>query len=190
MCRMRAQWVFDGGRRCVDFINTKRDRHLGGRELLVDPAALVDWLVLAGLLERPVRATEEHLDSARELREAVDRVTRAISAGTRPTVADVRLLNRIVNTPLPVLELRIGADGNPHRRIRPPADPVAAALASLAADAIDLVTTEPAVRICAADQCGLRFLDTSPQRNRQWCSMARCGNRAKARAHYARRNAR
>ncbi|WP_211299708.1 CGNR zinc finger domain-containing protein, partial [Amycolatopsis lexingtonensis] len=25
-----------------------------------------------------------------------------------------------------------------------------------------------------------------PRRNRQWCSMSRCGNRAKARAHYAR----
>lgn len=185
-----AQWVFDGGRRCVDLINTKRDRHRGGRELFVDPAALVDWLVLAGLLDRPVRASEEHLDTARELREAVDRVTRAVSVGTRPTTADVRLLNRIVNTPLPVHELRISADGTPHCKIRPPADPVAAALAVLAADAIDLVTTQPTVRICAADDCELRFLDTSPQRNRQWCSMTRCGNRAKARAHYARRNSR
>jgi predicted RNA-binding Zn ribbon-like protein len=184
---MRAQWVFDGGRPCVDLVNTLRDRHLGGRELLVDGAALTDWLALAGFRCVKVRASDEELMTARSLREAVDRVTLVVVSGARPAARDVRLLNRVAAAPVPAPELRIGSDGLPRRALRQPAEPVAAALAVLAADAIDLVTGESEVRICAAEDCGLRFVDGSPRRNRQWCAMSRCGNRAKARAHYARR---
>jgi hypothetical protein len=40
---------------------------------------------------------------------------------------------------------------------------------------------------CAADDdCELVFYDESRSNNRRWCSMQRCGNRAKVRAHRAR----
>ena len=42
------------------------------------------------------------------------------------------------------------------------------------------------VRACAHPDCVLHFYDTSPKRSRRWCSMAGCGNRAKAARHYAR----
>jgi predicted RNA-binding Zn ribbon-like protein len=42
------------------------------------------------------------------------------------------------------------------------------------------------IRRCAHAQCVLHFYDTSPKRSRRWCSMAGCGNRAKAARHYAR----
>lgn len=35
------------------------------------------------------------------------------------------------------------------------------------------------VRICPGDGCGLAFVDTTRAAGRTWCSMARCGNRAK-----------
>ncbi|TAL94280.1 MAG: hypothetical protein EPN73_18145 [Paraburkholderia sp.] len=35
---------------------------------------------------------------------------------------------------------------------------------------------------CAA--CSWLFLDLSRSRSRRWCSMATCGNRAKAQRHY------
>lgn len=176
---MTTQWVFDGGRPCLDLVNTLRDRHRGGRELLSEPSALVEWLVLAGLLERPVPAGDAELSAAVALREAIDRVSRGVG---RP--ADVRLLNRTAHL-APVPQLRIGRDGVAHRRLAVP-DPVEGALGALAVDAIDLAVAEVDVRTCAFGDCGLRFADTSPKRNRQWCSMSRCGNRAKARAHYAR----
>jgi predicted RNA-binding Zn ribbon-like protein len=44
------------------------------------------------------------------------------------------------------------------------------------------------LRVCAGDECGWLFLDSSKAGRRRWCSMADCGNRAKARRHYARRN--
>jgi predicted RNA-binding Zn ribbon-like protein len=42
------------------------------------------------------------------------------------------------------------------------------------------------IRHCAHPDCVLHFYDTSPKGNRRWCSMAGCGNRAKAARHYAR----
>jgi predicted RNA-binding Zn ribbon-like protein len=57
----------------------------------------------------------------------------------------------------------------------------------------DLLTSPAAlarVRICAAaDRCAWLFLDTSRNATRRWCDMTLCGNRAKARRHYARTTA-
>ncbi|WP_031470406.1 CGNR zinc finger domain-containing protein [Sciscionella sediminilitoris] len=180
---MEPDWSFDGGRACLDLVNTLRDRLIGGRELLTDTGALADWLLAAGLLgHRPrVRATE--LPAARELREAIDRVLTAPC----PTSADVRLLNDTAagTEPLPP-RLHRCPDGTLRRETPRPREPVRTALAAVALDAIELVTGADRVRICAGEDCALRFVDTSPKGNRQWCSMARCGNRAKARAHYQR----
>lgn len=40
------------------------------------------------------------------------------------------------------------------------------------------------VRECDGSGCGWLFMDRSPAQRRRWCSMADCGNRAKARRHY------
>jgi predicted RNA-binding Zn ribbon-like protein len=42
------------------------------------------------------------------------------------------------------------------------------------------------IRACAGHDCVLHFYDASRAGRRQWCSMAGCGNRAKARRHYER----
>jgi predicted RNA-binding Zn ribbon-like protein len=39
------------------------------------------------------------------------------------------------------------------------------------------------VRICASETCSARFYDRSPAARRRWCSMATCGNQAKARRY-------
>ena len=52
---------------------------------------------------------------------------------------------------------------------------------------LELLAADPSrVRRCAHPECVLYFHDTSPKRSRRWCSMATCGNRAKAARHYAR----
>jgi len=52
---------------------------------------------------------------------------------------------------------------------------------------VELLTDDPSrIRRCAHPECVLYFYDTSPKRSRRWCSMAGCGNRAKAARHYAR----
>ena len=61
-------------------------------------------------------------------------------------------------------------------------------LAALARAAAVLVTTVPPGRLreCAADDCVRWFVDSSKGGRRRWCSMATCGNRAKAARYRAR----
>ena len=61
-------------------------------------------------------------------------------------------------------------------------------LEPVARAALELVTQGDRARLrqCDADDCGLWFYDTSRNGSRRWCSMARCGNRAKVAAHYRR----
>jgi predicted RNA-binding Zn ribbon-like protein len=55
--------------------------------------------------------------------------------------------------------------------------------------AVTLLTSDAAkrVRACEGSTCLWLFIDKSRQRNRRWCDMSTCGNRAKARRHYRRR---
>lgn len=64
---------------------------------------------------------------------------------------------------------------------------------------IDLATARSALSLMAAREverlricpnCDWLFLDRSKNRSRTWCDMAVCGNRAKARLHYARKRRR
>nr|WSZ96742.1 CGNR zinc finger domain-containing protein [Streptomyces sp. NBC_00857] len=53
-------------------------------------------------------------------------------------------------------------------------------------DYLNLLRTAPdRIRGCAHEACVLHFFDTSRNGTRRWCSMAACGNRAKASRHYA-----
>ena len=65
-----------------------------------------------------------------------------------------------------------------------PLDQLRLALATAALQATELDRSR--VRRCANPRCALLFHDTTRNRSRRWCSMATCGNRAKARAHYRR----
>lgn len=177
-----GDWLWDGGRISLDLVNTLRDRELGGRETLATPADLGEWLNLTGLPGTPEPAD---LATARLLRMAIDEAAFA-ARDERPLPAGaVDVINEVASATslAPRLVVRDGRPGTAPLR---PA--TTASLARLAVDAIEMLTGDDIarLRVCAADDCGVRFLDRSPARNRQWCSMRRCGNRTKASRHYAR----
>ena len=62
------------------------------------------------------------------------------------------------------------------------------ALSTLARELIELLSGPLATRFreCASDTCPLVVVDASRPGGRRWCSMERCGNRNKIRAHRAR----
>lgn len=62
-------------------------------------------------------------------------------------------------------------------------------LAHIADEAASFLATVPLqhVKRCGNGECIRFFLDTSKNHSRRWCSMEGCGNRMKARAHYARK---
>lgn len=68
------------------------------------------------------------------------------------------------------------------------AETAAAARAVLAWGQIE-ATMPGRLRPCGNHECSLFFVDRSRSNSGRWCSMAVCGNRMKARRHYARSKA-
>jgi predicted RNA-binding Zn ribbon-like protein len=177
-------FVYLSGRHCLDFVGTLRYRQSTREELLSEPKSLSDWAVQAGMLGVAVDVTERDLAAAIELREAIYRTVIARLENRRPQLADVELLNRWAAQPqLRPRLLRTGAT----RREGTPAQ----LLASLAADLLDLLAGSDIenVKRCAHPGCTRLYLDASRAKNRQWCGMGTCGNRAKVQAFRARQRA-
>jgi hypothetical protein len=78
-------------------------------------------------------------------------------------------------------------DGDVPAGSRRPAGRPELPLLAIAQSAAELLTSPlaPVVAACPGVGCGWLFAD--PRRRRRWCSMAVCGNRAKARRHAERR---
>jgi len=181
-------WYWLGGRPAIDLVNTLRERWRRRVETLVSPADLGLWLVEAGLLREPPRITRALLVEARELREAIDLCLQAAlarEAAPRSAVAQIDgwLAHAAVRP-----RLSIGDSGAPRLGEHRTGDAPRAALAEIALDAARMLGTDEAqrIRVCASETCSARFYDRSPAARRRWCSMAACGNEAKARRHRAR----
>jgi predicted RNA-binding Zn ribbon-like protein len=191
-------WYWLGGRPALDLVNTLRERWRRRVETLVAPEDLALWLVRAGLLVEPCALPDELLRDARELREAIDAGVRAAIAREPVAPEAVAVIDRWLVHAAARPRLALDPGGRPLLQAAPavpdhgPADVEAArrALGAIALDAARMLGTakEAArIRVCASETCSARFYDRSPAGRRRWCSMAACGNEAKARRHRARR---
>jgi predicted RNA-binding Zn ribbon-like protein len=182
-------WYWLGGRPALDFVNTRRERWRGLIECLCSPADLAEWLARAGLLDHPAPASRAGLAAAVELREAIDAGVQAVVAAEAPEPGALAVIDGWLEVGAPRPALLAGAGGVPRLEERPAEDPLEAALGALALDAARMLgraAERDRVRICGSDTCAARFYDRSPAARRRWCSMALCGNVAKARRHRAR----
>ena len=179
-------WYWLGGRPAVDFVNTLRERWQRRVETLVTPDDLGLWLVRAQLAPAPPHVTRARLREARQLREAIDACMQAALAHEPAPTAAVATIDGWLAHATARTQLEVADDGTPVLGEREPADPVKRALAAVALDAARMLGT-PAeaarIRVCASETCSARFYDRSPAARRRWCSMALCGNEAKARRH-------
>jgi predicted RNA-binding Zn ribbon-like protein len=202
---------FRTGRPCLDLVHTGGEGELARWEIVHGPADAGRLLgVILGLPALP--ADDADLSAMRALRAAVTRIAYGSALAAEPAPADdelaaphpmraevIRIATAVARgtTPHPAdiaLVNEVAAHAPLVRALRPEggttvvAPTAAAALATLARDAVDLFGGPLArrVRICAADDCGLLLVDTSRPGTRRWCSMERCGNRAKLRTHRAR----
>jgi predicted RNA-binding Zn ribbon-like protein len=189
-----------GERVCLNFANTVGD-HRGDEphEHMRSYEALVAWSRHVGILtgdagsrlleEAPLREGEslKVFDRAIALREGIYRIFSAISEGARVKPADLAILNRVLAKAMARARIARAGDGFvwdwSHE-----ANSLDQMLWPIARSAADLLTSEDLARVqeCASDTCGWLFVDTSKNHSRRWCSMGDCGNRAKARRHYAR----
>lgn len=182
-------WYWLGGRPALDFVNSRRERWRRNVDCLVSDDDVIEWLAAAGLLVVSGSMPRGLLDEARELREAIDAGVRAVVAGDSVPREEIRLIDAWLVLAGTRPALALGADGLPRLGERRASDSPRRALALIALDAARLLgdaRERERVRICAADTCSARFYDRSRGARRRWCSMATCGNAAKARRHRAR----
>ena len=201
--RTPAGFLFEltGGCLCLDLANTVDERASGQPiELLERYQDLLDWGAQTGALtraeaatlaaeasRRPVAATAA-LGRARRLREAIFSLCRA--AARRRTIprSILSALNRAIASSL--ANRRIVQRGRRLMLVWRGGDPPALdrVLWAAAASAAELFTSPDLarVKICPGTGCAWLFLDRSRSGTRRWCDMSVCGNRAKARRHYAR----
>lgn len=175
---------FDAGSLSLELACTTGGEGFRARfEILHTPDDLGPWVARTRLAipAAAVRATAAELRSLKELREAVWAAAYALATGG---TIETTVINGYAAGAPPVP--RIAPDGT-----RAWQEPVTGAqvAAAIARDAV--VTFTPPVsgrvRMCGGDDCALIYLDTSRPGTRRWCSMDRCGNRAKVRGHRQRR---
>jgi len=181
----------------LDLINTVQLGESGGRDALATPADLRAWLAerqLGDWAHDTLRTSPADaamlLGEARRLRDAVTHATQALHAGAPIPEEALFGVDRVAATSRVVRRVEAGAHG-PRLREEESARAILAVLAPVALGAVELLTKtdEARLRRCASEECAVWFVDTSKGGRRRWCSMERCGNRAKAARHRRRRKA-
>jgi len=176
------QFEFVAGSLCLCFADT-----LGGRggqpvERIATPARLSAWLRAADLAVLGVVPDVGDLAEAHRLRRAVAQSVGAIVQGGAADAGQIRGINESAAAP----PLRPQWTRGERRWIAE--RPVAAALSTIAADAIDVLGRPDRLRECS--DCRMLFLDATRGGRRRWCSSSSgCGNRAKVSRHRIRKAA-
>ncbi|MFD6053907.1 CGNR zinc finger domain-containing protein [Agromyces sp. NPDC060279] len=177
------RWWFDSGSLALDFACTGPIGASLAEELLHAPDDLAGWLRERFPMAIGDARTRDLFD-ATALRDAITRLALAAAHGGERRSDDVDIVNLYAATPDIPPSLAGGS-----RQAGRSVQLVGQALSTIARDAVDLLGAANAerIRVCAGDDCDIVFLDTSRAGSRRWCSMQRCGNRAKVRAHRARK---
>lgn len=173
-----------GGRLALDLTWTVRYRAVQPTELLVEPDDLRTWLTAVELPVPPALTTDD-LRTARELRKSIHRAATSIIEGRGTDPGDRAVLNRFAATPPTFPQLR---DDGTLTRAAPPDAEIAAALSTIAHDAIGLFAADDGrLRRCSGPHCSLLFHDSSRPGTRRWCNTNRCGNKVNTHAYRRRR---
>jgi predicted RNA-binding Zn ribbon-like protein len=194
-------YTADSGHVVLDYVNTLSWRTRAEKvEFLSNYSDLVKWGVISGLLtEEDARS---HLEGGRSspeqaaavylrsiaLREALYHILSAYSRGAQPDLPDIAVLNQELARALSFRKLEWSGAGFDWSWEEGSGN-LESLLWKIAGAAADLLTSATLERVgeCQGVGCGWLFIDTSKNHSRRWCDMEGCGNRAKARRHYKRK---
>jgi len=192
---------YGSGDLCLDFANTL-EWHASDRpvEQMGNYLSLVSWGEGAGIIT-PEKAAHlrqlaiENGDGAVVAYEQAIRLREAVycifSQHYHEEVVNpnaVQVLNAVLSRSFPNLKVVSSNAGFDWEWVGDSQD-LNQIIWPVARSAADLLTSEQLirVRVCEDDRgCGYLFIDNTRNHSRRWCSMESCGNRAKARRHYAR----
>jgi predicted RNA-binding Zn ribbon-like protein len=190
-----------GGALCLDFANTISS-HLAEEphEHLESYGDLLAWAEQSGALSgeaviklaeeaarRPVDA-ERAFDSALELRRAIYLIFSAVATEKPAPEEAMQMFNAYLSGALAHAKVVNGESGFAWGWVDAEVS-LERMLWPVARSAADLLVSGQVERVreCGGHDCSWLFVDTSKNHSRRWCDMGDCGNRAKARRHYHRR---
>ena len=187
----------DGPDLALDLLNTRGPIEGVETERLGTPSDLLAWLDARGLAQGRIASLQASpaevsvlLTEARRLRDELGRALEAFRERKGLSPDAVYGIDRLLR--MGSVSRRLQVSGNRATLVEEQTgSALAATLAPVALAAAELLTAaDPRrVRRCAASDCAAWFIDTSKGGRRRWCSMATCGNRAKAAKHRRKRRA-
>jgi predicted RNA-binding Zn ribbon-like protein len=153
-------------------------------ELLQTPADLRRWLAHHELAAPSTRIDDGDFRRALEVREAF----RAVLHANNGAPLDASAIDTL-DAAARAAELTVRWDEHGHAALEPARTGLDGAFGTLLAIAYRarVEGTWQRLKACPEHTCGWAFYDRSRNRSSTWCSMAVCGNRAKARAFRERR---
>jgi predicted RNA-binding Zn ribbon-like protein len=194
-------WSLDGGHLALDFVNTVgglRDEPPSTEDdLLVNYENLVSWCLRLDVISeadgsrllraaaRDDRGARHALRRARELRELLYPIFRAIADGAEPPAKLLQELREAERDGLAHAELI--RSGSRMRWTWPPPRELSDPLRPIAHAAVELLTSGPIEHVKTCGNCRWLFLDQSRNHSRRWCSMDECGTQMKQRRFVERR---
>jgi predicted RNA-binding Zn ribbon-like protein len=151
-----------------------------GTDDLCDPPALASWMSARELAPRRSTAAAGEVAVAHDVRDGLRALCLVHSGEPVERDAVARLDARAHDLPL-----RVAFDREDSPRLEAATGGVLGALGRLLAivEQARVEGTWERLKICRDDACQWAFYDSSRNRSGTWCSMAVCGNRAKARAY-------
>jgi predicted RNA-binding Zn ribbon-like protein len=179
----------DGGRPCLDFVNTIHDRFAAAPlDYLATPQHYKQWCLRTQLLSRPeaerIDVALSILGEARSYREHLHAMLSAVIDGEAVPAKSLRECDRLLHQAWSALSLHPGSPGGV---CWPPGTLDARLpLKRIALSALDVLRTAQPHRLkrCAsADSCGWFFYDDSKGGRRRWCAMEACGTVDKMRRY-------
>jgi predicted RNA-binding Zn ribbon-like protein len=191
-------YQFDAGNLGLDFINTLRCGEGHIVDLLRIGSDLERWMASAGMphldppvdLSAPTPTARLLLTEAIRLRDDIEVLVSAFSGRCGLPYPALHSINRTLDASRRQTQVEM-IEGHASLETSEVGDSPLAPLVPIALAAATLVAeADPSrVRRCASERCRLWFLDSSKNGRRRWCSMARCGNRAKVARHHRKRSA-
>lgn len=183
-----------GGHVALDFANTTAwrldEQRLADR--VPDTAALLRWAAASGLVDDAEAsgltggdpaAARRTAQAARRLRAALQRLLDAAVDATPPRADDLATVRRAATDAWRHVHFGQSLPLCPGLPVTTQQDIVR----RLALAAVDVLSGPlDRLRRCQGPGCGWFFLDRSKNSTRQWCRTDDCGNRVRARRHYAR----
>jgi len=179
----------DGGRLCIDFVNSIHDRHAAvAEDYLATPERYLEWAQRVGAVSfgEGIQLPRSDLDRAclmtdiRALRDAVYRLLVAWLEGETLPAGPLRIANNWLRKAW--LDQALANNGQ--LMLGSVQGDATLPLKRVALDLVDTLAEARAagfkLKLCAnQSSCGWIFADTSKNGRRRWCAMETCGTASK-----------